>query len=194
MSLGALTSDARGQSLVGFKAGAAMADVRGEVTGDHSPRVDFTASFFVQLGPREGFSVQLEAAFTERGTVEQDLDDGLSTTYDEGSWEYRYWDLAVLPKFTVGSGPVRGAVYAGPYLGTLFTAKLLTNEGDLGIRGSTKPIDLGGIVGISMEAPRGLLIDLRYSTGFGEFDGALFDRVYRRKHSVIVATIGKAWS
>jgi hypothetical protein len=182
------------QTQFGIKGGVALANMYGDAVGNVDIRNGLTGGAFIDISATPSLSIQLEGLYTQKGAKQTELIDlGTGPTLAEGTWEYDYVDVVALIKGTFGSGSTRIALYAGPYFAVLMAAKAVGNGSEIDLKEDfTKPNDIGGVIGGSLELASGLLLDLRYSMGTTAFDEPPLDQIFARQHNVISAMLGIA--
>jgi len=155
---------------VGVKGGVSLADVPNFADGVDAAsdvldrRIGYAVGGFVALGLGNGFSIQPEALYTQKGM-------GASAPGGTASTEFElkadYVDVPLLARFTFGKG-LRGYVFAGPSLNFLISAKAKSGSSEDGpetdVSEDMESFEAALVLGGGIEVGP-LLVEARWSEG-----------------------------
>jgi len=155
---------------VGVKGGVSLADVPNFADGVDAAsdvldrRIGYAVGGFVALGLGNGFSIQPEALYTQKGM-------GASAPGGTASSEFKlkadYVDVPILGRFTFGKG-LRGYVFAGPSLNFLISAKAKSGFGgtasETDVSEDMESFEAALVLGGGIEIGP-LLVEARWSEG-----------------------------
>ena len=127
-------------------------------------RVGYTVGGFVAIRFGNGFSIQPEALYTQKGV-------GASAPGETASSEFKlkadYVDVPILGRFTFGKG-LRGYIFAGPSLNFLISAKaksgFLGTESETDVSEDMESFEAALVLGGGIEIGP-LLVEARWSEG-----------------------------
>ncbi len=154
----------------GVKGGVSLADVPNIAGGLDAAsdvlnrRIGYAVGGFVAIGLGNGFSIQPEALYTQKGV-------GASAPGGTPSSEFKfkadYVDVPILGRFTFGKG-LRGYVFAGPSLNFLISAKARSGFGgtasETDVSDDLESIEAALVLGGGIEIGP-LLVEARWSEG-----------------------------
>lgn len=156
---------------IGIKAGTnvANASVNPALPADFSksPRTGFIGGVSAELKLAEPLSLQLETLYTQKGfEVSGTTSAGTRTT---ATYKFDYVEVPLTLKATLGSGPIRPYVFAGPNVGFRVAAKAAVPGGSVDFKDETKltdvALDFGAGIVYQLDAKTALVFDVRYSLG-----------------------------
>ena len=127
-------------------------------------RIGYAVGGFLAVRFGNGFSIQPEALYTQKGM-------GAGTPGETASSEFRwkadYVDVPILGRFTFGKG-LRGYIFAGPSLNFLISAKaksgLLDDGAETDVTEDMKSFEAAVVLGAGIEIGP-LLVEARWSEG-----------------------------
>lgn len=127
-----------------------------------SARTGFIGGAFAEGRLSEGFSVQLEALYTQKGFE-------VSSASGAATYRLDYLELPLTARVTLGSGAFRPYLFAGPDVGFRLSAKVETAAGSTDFGDATRTtdiaLDLGAGVAYRTAGGTKLLLEGRYSVG-----------------------------
>src|SRR5712692_396677 len=160
-----------GPVTIGVKAGVnlANASVNPALPADvsKSSRTGVIGGVSAELKLADPLSLQVEALYTQKGFEPN----GTSSTGTRATATYKfdYVEVPITLKATLGSGPVRPYLFAGPNVGFRVAAKAAVPEGSVDFKDQTKlndvALDFGAGVVYQLDARTALVFDVRYSLG-----------------------------
>ncbi len=160
-------SPGRAQNLEkGFKFGLSLANWSGaSIDEEFTSRTGFAAGVYLGLKISEGFSLQPEILYVQKGTKIADSDSKVVFRAD-------YLEIPILAKYAFSLSPdVRIFVFAGPAIALKVSGKLFVEVDDFSDSydlEELKSTDIGLAFGGGIEIPLGALrlsADLRYTLG-----------------------------
>jgi len=154
----------------GVKGGLSLADVPNITDGVDAAsdimerRIGYAVGGFVAIRFGNGFSIQPEALYTQKGV-------GATASGGTASSEFRlkadYVDVPILGRFTFGKG-LRGYVFAGPSLNFLISAKAKSGffgtASEIDVSEDVESIEAALVLGGGIEIGP-LLVEARWSEG-----------------------------
>ncbi|MFZ5980979.1 MAG: porin family protein [Candidatus Zixiibacteriota bacterium] len=155
----------------GVKAGLNLANLTGSDIEGNKMMLTFGGGAFVEYSFNPQFAIQPEALFMMKGTKAEEGDEKINLTYIE---------IPVLLKFKpTMEGNFKPAIFAGPALGLLLSAKADVYDEveeeiveDVDIKDEMKSIDFGIAFGAGfmymMQNGGGITFDARYTMGMGK--------------------------
>lgn len=156
---------------IGVKSGVnvANASVNPALPADFSksPRTGFIGGVSAELKLAEPLSLQLEALYTQKGFEVTGASVG--GTRATATYKFDYVEVPLTLKATLGSGPIRPYVFAGPNVGFRVAAKAAVPGGTVDFKEGTKlndvALDFGAGIVYQLDAKTALVFDVRYSLG-----------------------------
>ena len=152
----------------GIKAGVTLGDVPNldqvlDITDvGTSQRIGFAAGGFMMVRWSNGFAIQPEVLYTQKG-VKIDVGSGLAQT----RVKVDFVDIPILARYTVGRG-VRGYLFAGPSFDFKVSAKVradvLGESAEEDISSDVKSVEFALVVGGGVEFGP-ILLEARWSEG-----------------------------
>ena len=170
--LAALTPGAAAAQSIGggVKGGLSFGDVPNITDGvDEASdilerRIGYTVGGFVAIRFGNGFSIQPEALYTQKGVAASAPGE---TASSEFTLKADYVDVPILGRFTFGKG-LRGYVFAGPSLNFLISAKaksgLFGNGSETDVTEDMESFEAAFVLGGGIEIGP-LLVEARWSEG-----------------------------
>lgn len=162
LTIGSCRAQAPGGARLGLKTGLSVSTLDGVINANPQARTSFVVGPMLRLKPsQQGFAVQLEALLCGQGA-------NLGTSGGTEQKHLYYLNVPVLLRQYIGG---RFYVNIGPQLG-LFMGS-----------GSDKYKAIEGAVvgGVGMEAPGGLVLDLRLNYGVSDINGDESERIFRQQ-------------
>jgi hypothetical protein len=166
----AITTVSQAQVRFGFKGGANLANITGDMEGTKM-KIGFNAGAIVKISVSEIFSVQPELIYSAQGAKIEELDANLNLSYI---------NLPVMAQANI-SGFI---IETGPQLGYLMSAKIKADGESVDIKENLKSIDFAWGIGLGYQMPgSGLGISARYNIGLSGINETEGDE--KAKNSVI---------
>jgi len=154
----------------GVKGGLSLADVPNISDGVPAAsailelRIGYAVGGFVAIGLGNGFSIQPEALYTQKGTS---ITVSEGTASSEMKLKADYVDVPILGRFTFGKG-LRRYVFAGPPLNFLISAKaksgFLGTASEIDVSETVESFEAALVLGGGIEIGP-LLVEARWSEG-----------------------------
>lgn len=167
MAIGATAQDpAKGMTGAGIKAGVALANLTGDISGT-SMKTGFGFGGFLTFGLSETFSIQPELLYIMKGAKE-DVSGGTVKL------KLNYLQVPVLFKYDFPTqSSFKPSIFVGPAVGILMSAKVSAESGGAGVEVDVKDLfnsaDLGLVFGLGAEiatgSKGGVTFDARYDLG-----------------------------
>jgi len=141
----------------------------GDDVTDSKSKSGFLGGVFVRVGVLGIVAVQPELLYTQKGAKSES-----GSTKD--TWNLSYLEIPVLVRFDIPFVIVRPFLYGGPTLAFKLSAKAKTeqsgqtDEADIdGAKSSDTGIALGVGADLNVLGFGSIVVDLRYTRGFGSF-------------------------
>lgn len=176
----------------GLKGGVNFTNLYVDDVDDENMKVGFNAGAYYRAELVNGFGIQPEFLFTQKGSEIQ------YRNFLEGSGKYRfnlnYLEVPVLAVISLGNFNI----HAGPYVGLLVSAKVKDVDDDGTIndiesldRDDFNTLDTGVAAGVGFDFPDGVL-GIRYNYGFQEIgqDGIAGTATENSKNSALQVYLG----
>lgn len=146
--------------MFGVKGGLNLSNVTGEDAGESSMKIGAVGGAFLCYSITEIFAIQPEVLFTMKGAKGDE--DGT-----EVAWKVNYIEIPLLLKVKLPTeGNIKPALFAGPALGLLMSAKAEDED----MKDNMKSMDFGIVAGagIGYKMEKGVLFaEARYEVGLG---------------------------
>ncbi|SHL23921.1 porin family protein [Hymenobacter psychrotolerans] len=184
--LGGLSSVASAQSVrFGLKAGATLANFRGDDIEDTKSIYGYHAGFAANLGITEHLSLQPELLYSQKGTKLEE--DNVKLVQ-----RLHYIDIPLLVKYNFGGAFVE----AGPQFGLLvsYSSKLKDDNDELDLSdleyNPYTPSDVGFVVGAGYQLGNGLTAGVRYNGGLSRIAAPDYNNKLKVHNSAFQVQIG----
>ena len=165
----AITSLTHAQVRFGFKAGANLANLTGDVE-DTKMKFGFNAGAVAKISVSEAFSVQPELVFSTQGSK---FDGG-----GDAALKFNYINLPILAQYNT-SGFV---IETGPQFGFLMSAKFDDGDDDVDIKDELKGLDISWAIGAAYLTESGFGVNARFNLGLSNISDSDEGKI---KNSVI---------
>lgn len=165
-----LATVTQAQVRFGFKAGANLANLTGDVEGTKM-KFGFNAGAVAKISVSESFSVQPELVFSTQGAKAEEGD---------GAIKLNYINLPIMAQYNTGGFVLE----AGPQFGFLMSAKSDDGDEEIDIKDGLKGLDLGLGFGAGYLTESGFGVNARFNLGFSNLIDDGGDE-YKMKNSVI---------
>ena len=166
----AITTVSQAQVRFGFKGGANLANVTGDIEGVKM-KIGFNAGAVAKISVTDAFSIQPEVVYSNQGATIEELDVKMNLNYI---------NIPVMFQYNV-SGFI---IETGPQVGILASAKAKAEGESADIKEMFKGIDFSWGVGVGYQMPgSGLGLNARYNVGLAKINEG--DGEDKAKNSVI---------
>jgi hypothetical protein len=135
----------------GFKAGANLANITGDVDGTKM-KFGFNVGGVAKISVSESFSVQPELVYSSQGAKAEEGD---------GAIKLNYINLPIMAQYNTGGFVLE----AGPQFGFLMSAKLDDGDDETDIKDGLKGLDLGLGFGAGYQTESGFGVNARFNLG-----------------------------
>jgi len=174
------TANAQTKMMFGVKGQFGMTTISGDVE-DTKMKLGFGGGAVARFAISPMFDIQPEIMIALKGCG-FDVPEGVDE--DEYKFKLTYIDVPVLARYNIPmEGNIKPAIFAGPYLGFLMSAK----EGDEDIKDYLKSTDFGLVLGAGIDLKAGekgtLAIDARYNLGLSNINDSEDADDYKIKNS-----------
>ncbi len=182
------------QAQVGFgvTGGVNFATVGGaDVPSSAKPVTGFAAGIYADISIPMLFSIQPQVLYSRKGFKDQEVLNILGTPYNvTATGKIDYIEIPVLIKYTLPVPVVNPALFAGPSVGILMSAKVNADVAGIGsqevdIKSTTTNTDFGLVFGASANIAI-ITVSARYTMGLTTLDKGTSDKVYNRVWSIMV--------
>lgn len=141
---------------LGIKGGLNAYTILGNDNYAYKPKLSFNAGLLGHIHINSHFAIQPEVVYSRQGTTYKDAD-------VDNALKLNYVNIPVIFQYMFDNG---FRIQAGPQLGILTNANLVTGDTDTDLRADYKSTDFGVSVGMSYVKPlTGFGIDIRYNHG-----------------------------
>ena len=187
-----LPSAAAADVRFGIKAGANVANVNGDFTGnvsDWQTMVGFCGGVFLEFNLGKILAFQPEVLYTMKGadaTIEEE------TITGTGKLRFDYLEIPMLLKVRIPTGDVHPFIFAGPAVGFNLKATFEDITGGSTDVSSGNSVEWSAIFGGGLQLGRSFHIDVRYTMGLEKLEVPDLGAV-DLKNGVLSATLGLAF-
>jgi len=155
---------ANAQFQFGVKGGFNFSSLNGSDIQDARTRVSANLGAFIRLPIAERVSLQPELVYSSQGAKFVNPDE---------SFPVNYLNIPILLRFGVGGG---FAIYTGPQIGILLSAKDKMNGNSIDLKDAYKSSDLSWAFGLGYKIPQTPVgIDFRYNAGLSNIEEHSFN-------------------
>lgn len=173
------------QAMYGFRIGACMATIHGDVKDRYSlphTKTALTLGVFARIGISHHAVIQPEFFYAIKGAQDED---GMT------KFKLSYLELSALMDYQLTTrGKIRPSLFVGPIADFLTNAQMADDYGSLDVTDYTAKYDVGFTAGSSLNFPVGrgqYIIDARYTFGFLTVDDSRDNlNVFNRAFSLTV--------
>jgi hypothetical protein len=147
----AIATVSQAQVRFGFKAGANLANVTGDLDGTKM-KFSFNAGAIAKISISEAFSVQPELVYSSQGAK---ADEG------DGALKLSYLNLPIMAQYNTGGFILE----TGPQFGLLLSAKMDDGDDETDIKDALKSLDISWGIGAGYQMESGFGVNARFNLG-----------------------------
>jgi hypothetical protein len=156
---------------IGIKGGLNAYTLLGDNNSAYDPKLSFHVGLLGHIHLSSRFAFQPEAVLSAQGTSYKIAD-------DTNSHKLNYLNFPLLLQYMYDNG---FRIEAGPQLGILLSAKLVTPQLDTNLKPNYENTDIGAVVGLSYVKPStGFGMYIRYNHGLSNINSSDASKSYNR--------------